>query len=56
MRITSEPIGFVRGERGEADDDYWGGVVSEIVIEEGLGAEARSTFPRLRFSQVAVGG
>ena len=56
MRITSEPIGFVRGERVEADDDCWGGVVSEIVIEEGLGAEARSTFPQLRFSQTATGG
>ena len=40
MEITSRPIGFVRNARREVEDDDWGGLVSEIVIEEPLGAEA----------------
>ena len=40
MQIVAEPIGFVRSPRVEVKDDNWGGVVSEIVVEEGLGAEA----------------
>jgi tRNA-Thr(GGU) m(6)t(6)A37 methyltransferase TsaA len=30
-----EPIGFVRNSRRQVEDDNWGGVVSEIVIELG---------------------
>lgn len=35
-----EPIGFVKNTRHSVEDDYWGGIVSEIVINESLGAEA----------------
>jgi tRNA-Thr(GGU) m(6)t(6)A37 methyltransferase TsaA len=38
--ITIEPIGVVRNSRGDAVDDFWGGVVSEIVLNDGLGADA----------------
>lgn len=32
--IVIRPIGVVRSPRGEIEDDYWGGVVSEIVLDE----------------------
>ena len=35
-----EPIGFVKNSRQAVEDDYWGDVVSEIVINETLGAES----------------
>jgi tRNA-Thr(GGU) m(6)t(6)A37 methyltransferase TsaA len=38
--ISLEPIGVVRSARTGMEDDYWGGIVSEIVIAESLGAEA----------------
>ena len=38
MEIILEPIGFVRNSRKEVEDDNWGGIVSEIVVE--LGGEA----------------
>ncbi|MGE5251857.1 MAG: SAM-dependent methyltransferase [Bacteroidota bacterium] len=38
MQIVLEPIGFVRSGRKGPEDDNWGSVVSEIVVE--LGGEA----------------
>ena len=38
--MVIEPIGFVKNSRQAVEDDYWGEVVSEIVINETLGAEA----------------
>ena len=38
--IGIEPIGFVRNTRGEAIDDFWGGVLSEIVLDDRFGADA----------------
>ncbi|MBI5290012.1 MAG: SAM-dependent methyltransferase [Chloroflexi bacterium] len=40
MRISLEPIGYVRNSRLEAEDDDWGGVVSEIVLADSMGADA----------------
>src|ERR1041384_5392457 len=31
--IAIEPIGFVKNSRKEPTDDYWGGIISEIVID-----------------------
>lgn len=38
--ITLEPIGIVRNSRRVAEDDNWGGVVSEITVNEPLGEES----------------
>lgn len=38
--ITLQPIGVVHNTRCTVEDDYWGDVVSEIVIDGSLGAEA----------------
>jgi tRNA-Thr(GGU) m(6)t(6)A37 methyltransferase TsaA len=38
MEIIVRPIGFVRNSRKTVEDDNWGGIVSEIVIE--IGEEA----------------
>jgi len=34
MKFAFEPIGHVRASRTEATDDYWGGSVSSIVLED----------------------
>lgn len=33
---TIEPIAFVKNNRTEAEDDYWGNVISEIIISDKL--------------------
>jgi len=38
--ISLQAIGTVKSPRTGVDDDYWGGVVAEIVIDEPLGEEA----------------
>jgi tRNA-Thr(GGU) m(6)t(6)A37 methyltransferase TsaA len=38
--IVIEPIGIVKNSRLEIEDDNWGGIVSEIVINEVLGEES----------------
>ena len=38
--IALQPIGFVRNSRSEIEDDHWGGVVSEIVLDESLSEES----------------
>lgn len=38
--ISLTPIAHVRNCRREMEDDYWGGVVSEIVMEPGFGEES----------------
>ncbi len=37
--IRLQPIGIVRNSRQAVEDDNWGGIVSEIAIEEPIGAE-----------------
>jgi tRNA-Thr(GGU) m(6)t(6)A37 methyltransferase TsaA len=37
--IALRPIGFVRNSRPEIEDDGWGGIVSEIVLDESLSEE-----------------
>lgn len=32
--ITLEPIGYVKNSRKEPTDDFWGGIISEIIIDE----------------------
>ncbi len=38
--ITLKPIGVVRNSRQAVEDDHWGGVISEIIVDEALGEEA----------------
>ena len=38
--IAMEPIGHVHAERIEADDDFWGGTESRIVLDDRFDAEA----------------
>ena len=38
--ITLQPIGLVKNSRKEIEDDGWGGVVSEIVLDESLSEES----------------
>ena len=40
MTITVEPIGYVRGARQQAEDDYWGAVESRVELVEDLDPEA----------------
>jgi tRNA-Thr(GGU) m(6)t(6)A37 methyltransferase TsaA len=40
MVIQIVPIAFVRNSRREVEDDYWGSVVSEIVMEPAFGEES----------------
>ena len=35
-----EPIGFVKNNRKKIEDDFWGGVVSEIIISEKISVES----------------
>lgn len=38
--ITLTPIGIVRNSRSQVEDDDWGSIVSEIVLQGALDAEA----------------
>ena len=38
--IEVEPIGYVRSARATAEDDYWGGVESRIVLVDAIEPEA----------------
>ncbi|MEK7786045.1 MAG: TrmO family methyltransferase, partial [Chloroflexota bacterium] len=38
--ITLQAIGLVKNSRKEIEDDGWGGVVSEIVLDESLSEES----------------
>lgn len=38
--ITLNPIGIAYNERYEIEDDYWGGVISKIVLDQTLPEEA----------------
>lgn len=38
--IELTPIGIIHNTRKTAEDDYWGGIVSTIIIHEPLGAES----------------
>jgi len=37
--IVMEPIGRVRAQRGQAEDDFWGGVEAAIVINDAFDPE-----------------
>ena len=52
MLITLDPIGYVKNSRSEIEDDDWGDVVSEIVIEGAMGADALAGIEE--FSHVEV--
>lgn len=38
--IQIVPVGYVRNPRREIEDDFWGGVVSEIVMDPAFGEES----------------
>lgn len=38
--ITMEPVAHVRTSRSAVEDDFWGGIESEIVLDESFGADA----------------
>jgi tRNA-Thr(GGU) m(6)t(6)A37 methyltransferase TsaA len=40
MDITVRPIGFVRNTRTGVEDDFWGGIVSTIELDEAFDEEA----------------
>ena len=40
MTIQIEPIAHVRNSRREVEDDYWGSVISEIVMAPAFGADS----------------
>ncbi|RYE01800.1 MAG: S-adenosylmethionine-dependent methyltransferase [Sphingobacteriales bacterium] len=40
MTIEMKPVAFVRNSRSTPEDDYWGGIVSEIVLADGIPDEA----------------
>ena len=40
MAIQIVPVAYVRNSRREVEDDYWGGVVSEIVMEPSFGEDS----------------
>ena len=40
MEIIVKPIGFVRNARKDMEDDHWGGLISEIIVDDKFGAEA----------------
>lgn len=37
---TIEPIGFVKNHRKKIEDDYWGNVVSDIIISDKISEES----------------
>jgi tRNA-Thr(GGU) m(6)t(6)A37 methyltransferase TsaA len=40
MDIILQPVAFVKNTRTDLSDDYWGTVISEIELAEGIPAEA----------------
>ena len=50
MEIIVRPIGFVRNSRKTVEDDNWGGIVSEIVIE--IGEEALQSIEDFSHAEV----
>lgn len=40
MDIIMQPVAFVRNNRTGTSDDYWGGILSEIVLADGIPDEA----------------
>jgi tRNA-Thr(GGU) m(6)t(6)A37 methyltransferase TsaA len=50
--IALQPIGIVRNSRRSIEDDNWGGVVSEIEIDEPLGAESLAGIEEFSHAEV----
>lgn len=40
MNIVLQPIAFVKNTRTDLSDDYWGSIISEIELAEGIPAKA----------------
>jgi tRNA-Thr(GGU) m(6)t(6)A37 methyltransferase TsaA len=38
--ITLEPIGIVKNSRKEISDDYWGGLISQIILNKNYGEDS----------------
>jgi tRNA-Thr(GGU) m(6)t(6)A37 methyltransferase TsaA len=52
MMIVLQPIGVVKNLRPTATDDYWGGMISEIIIDEPLGADGRAGIEEFSHAEV----
>jgi tRNA-Thr(GGU) m(6)t(6)A37 methyltransferase TsaA len=52
MHITMTPIGYVRGGRGEATKDHWGGNSSRIELDARFGPEALAGIDQLSHIEV----
>lgn len=50
--ITLTPIGIVKNSRSQIEDDDWGGVVSEIILQGALGAEALQGFEDFSHAEI----
>jgi tRNA-Thr(GGU) m(6)t(6)A37 methyltransferase TsaA len=50
--ITLQPIGMVRNSRQLVEDDNWGGIVSEIEIEEPIGEEGLADIEEFSHAEV----
>ncbi len=50
--ITLQPLGVVRNSRQLVEDDNWGGVVSEIVIDKAIGAEGLAGIEEFSHAEV----
>ena len=50
--IVLQPIGTVKNSRAKATDDYWGGMVSEIIIDEPLGADGLAGIEEFSHAEV----
>jgi tRNA-Thr(GGU) m(6)t(6)A37 methyltransferase TsaA len=52
MMIVLQPIGRVKNSRPAATDDYWGGMISEIIIDEPLGADGLAGIEEFSHAEV----
>ena len=52
MMIVLQPIGTVKNSRTAATDDYWGGMISEIIIDEPMGAEGLAGIEEFSHAEV----
>ncbi len=49
---TIEPIAFVKNERNKIEDDYWGNVISEIILSDKLSEDSLKGI--VEFSHVEI--
>ena len=52
MTIEIDPIGVIESPRREAEDDFWGGEVACVVLDERFGAEALHGLDRFSHAEI----